>query len=285
MEESDDEDNVQVIVFGNSTEAKFDDFYKEEDAAKENEHRINVDDNAFSRNETEGEEPQDLDVEAQVQKATKENRVFMKYEYTKEKPWAHHTDKSMWFNYNLDENSFKEWVQKHIDKRIEKQQYYQIENSDNIFDDHVKVNMNTQTPIFEEDLQNYKSSNYKNVVAGKNKMKNRNVKGTNFQAKKNVTTLFSEENSYTAEGRFSSYQFKTEDCFAHPSGNAPFDHTQANENAFPQSETNANGKNNPTNSEVANGTSTSEAVTGLAQTDDLSQFQNLINFFRQNPEG
>ncbi|SBT76532.1 conserved Plasmodium protein, unknown function [Plasmodium ovale] len=285
MEESDEEDNVQVIVFGNSTEAKFDDFYREEDAAKEDEHRINVDDNAFSRNETEGEEPQDLDVEAQVQKATKENRVFMKYEYTKEKPWAHHTDKSMWFNYNLDENSFKEWVQKHIDKRIEKQQYYQIENSDNIFDDHVKVNMNAQTPIFEEDLQNYKSSNYKNVVAGKNKMKNRNVKGTNFQAKKKVTTIFSEENSHTAEGSFSSYQFKTEDGFALPSGNAPFDHIQANESAFPQSETNAKGKNNPANSEVANGTSTSEAATGLAQTGDLSQFQNLINFFRQNPEG
>ncbi|VWU52940.1 conserved protein, unknown function, partial [Hepatocystis sp. ex Piliocolobus tephrosceles] len=134
MEESEDEDNIQVIVYGNSSEANFDDFYKEEEETKkqieENKNDLNSDVNIKPEEE---ENDKNIDIETQVQNATTENKIFMKYDYTHEKPWAHHADKSMWFNYNFDEHSFKAWVQKHIDKRIEKQQNYAIENYDHVY--------------------------------------------------------------------------------------------------------------------------------------------------------
>ncbi|SOV14512.1 conserved Plasmodium protein, unknown function [Plasmodium sp. gorilla clade G2] len=165
MEESDEDDNIQVIVFGNSSEAKFDDFYREEDIKKEE-----IQDNTnepivpSASNEQEKSQKEDVDLESKVQNATKENKVFMKYDYTHEKPWSNHSDKSMWFNYNFDENSFKEWVQKHIDRKLEKQQNYQIENTDNyFFEDNIKSNIINTTSTNEYPMQNIKTFPSKNM--------------------------------------------------------------------------------------------------------------------------
>lgn len=141
MEEiKEEEDRLQVIVFENATEVNFEELIKQDELenASEND-SANVDSNNIITDTMNHEtltkqyldQIDDLDLETQVKNATNENKVFMKYEYTHEKPWIHHADKSAWFNYNFNEKSFKKWVQQIIDRRIQKAKHYQIENVDN----------------------------------------------------------------------------------------------------------------------------------------------------------
>ncbi|CRG99553.1 conserved Plasmodium protein, unknown function [Plasmodium relictum] len=283
MEDSDDEENVQVIVFGNSSIANFDDFYREEITREKNyEEKNNTNTNNSLKNEVQSEEIEDLDLDAQVLKATKENKVFMKYEYTHEKPWTYHSDKSIWFNYNFDENSFKDWVQKHIDRRIEKQQNYQIENSDNIFNENLKSNINTST--YEEDLQISKNLNYKNQNV-KNKMKYKNTKNNFYNNKNSIHNNINKDNStFTAdENSFDNQVFRNEDFFIHSNKNKSYDNNKDIKNNFIQSysnnNTSINSYNNNSNNKIKNDT-----VDVPIQNDDLKQLQNLINFFKENPE-
>lgn len=142
MEEikEDGEDRFQVIVFENSTEVNFEELIKQDELENTSENdSTNVDPNNVATDTPKHEtltkqyldQIDDLDLETQVKNATSENKVFMKYDYTHEKPWLHHADKSAWFNYNFNEKSFKKWVQQIIDRRIEKAKHHQIENVDN----------------------------------------------------------------------------------------------------------------------------------------------------------
>ncbi|SPJ10392.1 conserved Plasmodium protein, unknown function [Plasmodium sp. DRC-Itaito] len=237
MEESDEDDNIQVIVFGNSSEAKFDDFYREEDIKKE-EIQDSRNDAIVPNvsNEQEKAQKEDVDLESKVKSATKENKVFMKYDYTHEKPWSNHSDKSMWFNYNFDEHTFKEWIQKHIDRKLEKQQNYQIENTDNyFFDDTFKSNMINTSSANDHPMQIIKGSSSKNnnPFNTSNKIKNNN--NNNKNNNKNNSNNNTNSNN-----------------------------------------TNSNNNNSNSNSRSDNNQTTTNT------NNDLKQFQNLINFLKQN---
>ncbi|CAA9987617.1 conserved Plasmodium protein, unknown function [Plasmodium knowlesi strain H] len=269
MEDSDDEDNVQVIVFGNSTEANFDDFYKEQDPTKE-EHggdgRGDPEGGEFARGEAE-EIPRDVDLDTQVERATRENKVFLKYDYTREKPWAHHADKSMWFNYNFDEHSFKEWVQKHIDKRIEKQHNYQVENADNIFED--KLRAVSRTPRNFEDTYRRGYGDHHEQNYDDDPMR-RNPKGV-----RNNTAM---KSSNTRKGALSN------NYNPQRSNNTPFQPQEENTVHFqPLSEEDnyMDGRSRKMPLEKAS----NRTVEGghPVQGEDLTQFQDLVNFFKLNP--
>ncbi|KYN98638.1 hypothetical protein PRSY57_0931900, partial [Plasmodium reichenowi] len=224
-----------VIVFGNSSEAKFDDFYREEDIKKE-EIQDNINDAIVPNesNEQDKAQNEDVDLESKVQKATKENKVFMKYDYTHEKPWSNHGDKSMWFNYNFDEHTFKEWVQKHIDRKLEKQQNYQIENTDNyFFEDTFKDNTMNTSSVNNHSMQGIKSFPSKNMNPF------------------NTTKLIE------------------------PNG-SPNDTS----NKMDKIKNNNNNKNNKNNSNTNNRSDNNQTTTNT--NNDLKQFQNLINFLKQN---
>ncbi|SBT71119.1 conserved Plasmodium protein, unknown function [Plasmodium malariae] len=303
MEDSDEEDNIQVIVFGNSTEANFDDFYRETELSKdENEgNKNNLNGNAYARKEAENEEQQDVNLETQVQIATKENKVFMKYDYTHEKPWAHHADKSMWFNYNLDENSFKDWVQKHIDRRIEQQQNYQIENADNIYDDNLKTSIFTQ-PRFEEDLLYSKNVKYRNAPNMQNMHNANNMKYAKNMKKKFLNSKNSMMNNFNNKDKsssvveetyFNKHPFKNEDGYRiNLNKNPPNDRNTNNRNNFTQNYDHVHNSYNRGNSDiymysnggVNNSKLKNEETENLEQNEDLTQFQNFINFFKQNQE-
>ncbi|ANQ07601.1 Uncharacterized protein PCOAH_00015680 [Plasmodium coatneyi] len=268
MEDSDDEDNVQVIVFGNSTEANFDDFYREQDPTKD-EHggdgRGDPDGGEFSRGEAE-EIPRDVDLDTQVQRATRENKVFLKYDYTREKPWAHHADKSMWFNYNFDEHSFKEWVQKHIDKRIEKQQNYQVENADNIFEDKFRAVVRTPRSFEEIDRRGYGDHYEQNYDDDPLR---RNLKGA-----KNSTTM---KASNSRKGALNN------NYVPHRGNNTLFQPNE--ESSFPfqplsEEDNYMDGRNRKMPPEKASNR-TGEGGHS-AQGEDLTQFQDLVNFFKLN---
>ncbi|SOV76637.1 conserved Plasmodium protein, unknown function [Plasmodium sp. gorilla clade G3] len=241
MEESDEDDNIQVIVFGNSSEAKFDDFYREEDIKKE-EIQDNRNDSTVpnTSNEQEKAQKEDVDLESKVQNATKENKVFMKYDYTHEKPWSNHSDKSMWFNYNFDEHTFKEWVQKHIDRKLEKQQNYQIENTDNyFFEDTFKSNMMNTSSTNDHHMQNIKNFPSKNI--------------NSFNTSKLIV--------HNDSPHYNSNKIDNNKI-----DNIKIDNIKINNN---------NNKN------ISNSRSDNNQTTTNTN-NDLKQFQNLINFLKQN---
>ncbi|CRG96889.1 conserved Plasmodium protein, unknown function [Plasmodium gallinaceum] len=288
MEDTDDEENVQVIVFGNSSKADFDDFYREEIIKEKNdEDKNNTNTNNSIKNEIQNEEIEDLDLDAQVLKATKENKVFMKYEYTNEKPWLYHNDISMWFNYNFDENSFKEWIQKHIDRRIEKHQNYQIENSDNIYNENFKNNINTSA--YEDDLQISKNPNYKNQNI-KNKMKYKNTKNNFYNNKNNILNNFNKDNSsIDDENYFDNDAYKNEDFYTYSNINKSNGSNKDIKNNFTQNYIYSNNNNASMNNYNNNNNNNinklrDDTVDIPIQNDDLRQLQNLINFFKENPE-
>ncbi|SCN59968.1 conserved Plasmodium protein, unknown function [Plasmodium chabaudi chabaudi] len=257
MEDSDDEDKIQVIVYGNSTEANFDDFYREEAKKEGNENIGSLDGTDYPPNEAEKKE-QEIDMELQVQKATKENKVFMKYDYTKEKPWIHHQDKSMWFNYNFNEQTFKEWIQKHIDKRLEKQKNYKIETYDNIYDDsNFKTNIDNQL-LYEQDIKN---RNFKNTNFTKNTDNNFN-KYNNQKNMPNNNISRTKENNHRNYGNPLNYEQNS----AHQPANKPYNSTNTNRNANLEKGQIKKEKDN------------------IQSKQDLSQFQQFINFFKQNQE-
>lgn len=140
MEENkeEEEDRLQIIVFENATEVNFEELLKQDELENSSENDLTNDSSNLVTDTLKREtltkqyldQIDDLDLETQVKNATSENKVFMKYDYTHEKPWLHHADKSAWFNYNFNEKSFKKWVQQIIDRRIEKAKHHQIENVD-----------------------------------------------------------------------------------------------------------------------------------------------------------
>ncbi|CAD2090570.1 conserved Plasmodium protein, unknown function [Plasmodium vinckei brucechwatti] len=272
MEDSDDDDKIQVIVYGNSTEANFDDFYREEAKKEGNENIASLNGNDYPSNEAEKKE-QEIDMELQVQKATKENKVFMKYDYTKEKPWIHHQDKSMWFNYNFNEQTFKEWIQKHIDKRLEKQKNYKIETYDNIYDDNnFKTNIDNQL-LYEQDIKN---RNFKNTNFTKNSdtnfeyiNHNKNNTNNNFNKYNNQKNIPNNNMLRTKENNIRNYgnPLNYEQNSAHQPVNKPYNSTNTNRNA------------NLEKSQIKK-----EKDNIQSKQQDLSQFQQFINFFKQNQD-
>ncbi|KJP86772.1 hypothetical protein AK88_03586 [Plasmodium fragile] len=282
MEDSDDEDNVQVIIFGNSTEANFDDFYREQDPTNE-EHggdgRGDPADGEFAKAEAE-EAPRDVDLETQVQRATRENKVFLKYDYTREKPWAHHADKSMWFNYNFDEHSFKEWVQKHIDKRIEKQQNYQVENADNIFEE--KFRGVVRTPRSFEDIDrrggqsDYQEQNYDDDVSRRNQKgaKNNTAMRASNSRKGALTNHYVPQRG----GNNTLLQTHEESSFAFQPVREEDKYMDGRSRQMPRDKT-----SNRMGEMAKNGETQPEADHS-GQGEDLTQFQNLVNFFKLNQE-
>ncbi|EUD64683.1 hypothetical protein C922_04939 [Plasmodium inui San Antonio 1] len=280
MEDSDDEDNVQVIIFGNSTEANFDDFYREQDPTKDEQGgdgRGDPPDGAFPTGENE-ETSRDVDLETQVQRATRENRVFLKYDYTREKPWAHHADKSMWFNYNFDEHSFKEWVQKHIDRRIEKQQNYQIENADNIYEDKFRAVVRTPRSFEDTDRRGYSDHhelNYDDDVLRRNQ-KGANsstaMKGSNSKkgALSNDNTAGTDNNSLFQPHEDSSFGFQPQ--------SEEDNYMDGRRGKMPPEKA-----SNRTGEMDQNGRTQGEGGHSV-QGGDLTQFQNLVNFFKVNRE-
>ncbi|CAD2103301.1 conserved Plasmodium protein, unknown function [Plasmodium vinckei] len=266
MEDSDDDDKIQVIVYGNSTEANFDDFYREEAKKEGNENIASLNGTDYPPNEAEKKE-QEIDMELQVQKATKENKVFMKYDYTKEKPWIHHQDKSMWFNYNFNEQTFKEWIQKHIDKRLEKQKNYKIETYDNIYDDNnFKTNIDNQL-LYEQDIKN---RNFKNTNFTKNSdtsfeyiNHNKNNTNNNFNKYNNQKNIPNNNMLRTKENNIRNYEQNS----AHQPANKPYNSTNTNRNT------------NLEKSQIKK-----EKDNTQSKQQDLSQFQQFINFFKQNQD-
>ncbi|CDU17740.1 conserved Plasmodium protein, unknown function [Plasmodium yoelii] len=309
MEDSDDDDKIQVIVYGNSTEANFDDFYREEIKKEGNENIASLDGTDYPQNETENIE-QEVDMEAQVQKATKENKVFMKYDYTKEKPWGHHQDKSMWFNYNFNEQTFKEWIQKHIDKRLEKQKNYKIETYDNIYDDNnFKTNIDNQL-LYEQDIKN---RNLKNAHFTNNTIKNSDTNFEYINHNKNNTNVNFNKYSNQKNGPNNNNSNNS----SKNSNNSNNSKNSNNSNNSKNSNNNSNmlrGKENShrTNSNVLNYDQNSvhklankpkntsanfnrntnleksqiqkEKDNFESKQQDLSQFQQFINFFKQNQD-
>ncbi|ETB60033.1 hypothetical protein YYC_02422 [Plasmodium yoelii 17X] len=220
-------------------------------------------------------------MEAQVQKATKENKVFMKYDYTKEKPWGHHQDKSMWFNYNFNEQTFKEWIQKHIDKRLEKQKNYKIETYDNIYDDNnFKTNIDNQL-LYEQDIKN---RNLKNAHFTNNTIKNsdtnfeyinhnKNNTNVNFNKYSNQKNGPNNNNSNMLRGKENSHRTN--------SNVLNYDQNSVHKLANKPKNTSANFNRN-TNLEKSQIQKEKDNFESKQQ--DLSQFQQFINFFKQNQD-
>ncbi|KMZ93673.1 hypothetical protein PVMG_05257 [Plasmodium vivax Mauritania I] len=322
MEDSDDEDNVQVIIFGNSTEANFDDFYREQDPTKD-EHggdgRGDPAGGAFPNGEAE-ETPRDVDLETQVQRATRENKVFLKYDYTREKPWAHHADKSMWFNYNFDEHSFKEWVQKHIDKRIEKQQNYQVENADNVYEDKFRAAVRNPRGFEDSDRRGYSDhheQNYDDDVLRRNQKGAKNsigMKASNSKkgALSNNYGLHRGNNALVQPHEESSFAFqplREEDNYVDDRGRRmPPEKAASRTGQMTQNGGTPGGGGHTAQGggHTAQGVGHSAQGVGHSaqgvghsaqgvghsaqgggpsiQGEDLTQFQDLVNFFKQNPE-
>lgn len=221
---------------------------------------------------------QEVDMEIQVQKATKENKVFMKYDYTKEKPWIHHQDKSIWFNYNFNEQTFKEWVQKHIDKRLEKQKNYKIETYDNIYDDNnFKTNIDNQL-LYEQDIKN---RNLKNTHFTNNSVKNSD---TNFEYinhnKNNINNNFNKYNNQKNIPNNNNI-LRAKEKNHRTNGNV----LNYEQNSVHQLANKPNiSTNNNRNPNIEKGQIQKEDDNFESKQQDLSQFQQFINFFKQNQE-
>ncbi|KEP59881.1 UNVERIFIED_CONTAM: hypothetical protein HHA_230230 [Hammondia hammondi] len=55
-----------------------------------------------------------------VEAATAEGKVVMEWEVSRDRKWLYARDKSQWFNYGFDETTFREWIQKLRDERVER---------------------------------------------------------------------------------------------------------------------------------------------------------------------
>lgn len=286
-----DDEDVQVILFENASEFRLDQFTTENETStkpnqpsEKGQTRLNG-----PADEGKGGEHTNVeDLEGLVKKATKEKKVFMKYDYTNEKMWEHsNADKSMWFNYNFDEHSFKAFVQNYINNAIAKQANYQIENTDAyenethhkgiehgrsfVYTGAIGTNENEYVQEefnrkeHEESYQFYrdkefstKDNNRNNRMRSGNKILSGNIQSRNFK------TLEEENNS--------SFHVENIQTQKTPIGRNQVHHHQRNGN-----QRNIDTSKNTTN--VKN-----EQINDIPLgTQDLMQLQNLINFFKQNP--
>ncbi|KAF8821701.1 hypothetical protein IE077_001694, partial [Cardiosporidium cionae] len=71
-----------------------------------------------------------LDPQAAKELATQKIEVFMEWELSNDRPWVYARDRAAWFNYGLNEDSFKEWIQHQLLIRLERLRRHKVETFD-----------------------------------------------------------------------------------------------------------------------------------------------------------